>query len=149
MKNKYTLIKILMLTNFLIHIFLISFAFSSYLPMSYKKHNFGDNICSYFDYQDQIDYVRPCDAGQYCQDTEDNNRLGAASMHSLHTCQKFIEIPPNPSVALKDIGHKCEESTECISGLTCYKIGTETEKKCILECTSDKKIILLMEICGT
>ena len=81
-----------MIRQLLICSFLILFTFSSYLPMSYKKHNFGDNVCNYYDGEDYVNYVRPCDTGYYCQDTESNDH-GADVEHNLHTCQKYMYIP--------------------------------------------------------
>jgi len=118
------------------------FTFSSYLPMSYKKHNFGDNVCRYYDREDSVDYVRPCDAGYYCQSTETGNH-GANNMHSLHTCQKYIEIPSNPTTPKKDKDATCEKNDECGFGLTCIIIGSETQKKCNLDCGTDKRIYLI------
>ena len=101
--------------------------------MSYKKHNFGDNVCNYYDREDYVNYVRPCDTGYYCQDTESNNN-GADNKHNLHTCQKYMHIPPNPSTPKKDINEKCDNTNDCISGLTCS--GTDPDKKCNIQCTS-------------
>ena len=120
-----------MIKHFIIYSSLATLILSSYLPMSQKKHNFGSNICRYYDGEDKIDYVRPCDTDQYCQATETNS-LRANSRNYLYTCQKYIEIPENPSDPLKDLNEACEDRNDCVKGLTCMTSGTT--KKCGKEC---------------
>ena len=123
-----------MTRNFLVFSLLISFALSSYLPMSMKKHNFGDHICRYTDLDEHIDYVRPCEANKYCQETE-THLLGATSINILYTCQNDYYIPPNPTTPLKDIGVECNNYNECKSGLICsIPSGETTTQKCNRDC---------------
>ena len=126
-----------MIKHFIIYSSLATLILSSYLPMSQKKHNFGNNICRYYDGEDQIDYVRPCDTDQYCQATETNS-LGAISRNRLYTCQKYIEIPENPSDPLKDLNEACENSNDCVQSLTCMTSGTT--KKCGSDCPSGQTL---------
>jgi hypothetical protein len=106
--------------------------------MSYKKHNFGDNVCNYYDREDLVNYVKPCETGYYCQDTE-SGAHGADSQHKLHTCQKYMEIPANPSTPLKGKDEECNDNAECGYGLTCITIGSETKTKCNIDCPTDQK----------
>ena len=117
----------------LLYLFFVSFALSSYLPMSQKKHNFGDNVCRYYDFGEQIDYVKPCETNKYCHETETN--LLASTMNKIHTCQKYMEIPPNPTTYTpkKDRYQPCEENGDCIYSLFCLT-GTDSTKKCDLDC---------------
>ena len=127
-----------MIKHFIIYSSLATLILSSYLPMSQKKHNFGSNICRYYDGEDKIDYVRPCDTDKYCQETETHSS-GANSRNRLYTCQKYIEeIPPNPSDPLKDRNEVCEDSSECGYGLSCLESGTT--KKCDLKCSTGQTL---------
>lgn len=129
----------------LVYSLLIAFASSSFLPMSQKKHNFGDNICHYYERNEQINYVRPCNSGEYCQDTESNNDFGATNVNNLYTCQKDIYIPPNPvtPTSLKDRGESCENSGECKLGLSCITTGSDTQTKCNLNCGTGQEVHLI------
>ena len=122
-----------MTRNFLVISLLISLALSSYLPMSMKNINFGEHICRYYDRDEQIDYVRPCEANKYCQETETHS-LGATSRNNLYTCQNYVFIPANPTTPLKDRGAECNSYNECKSGLLCYQASGETTKKCNRDC---------------
>lgn len=122
-----------MTRNFLVISLLISLALSSYLPMSMKNINFGDHICRYYDRDEQIDYVRPCEANKYCQATETHS-LGATSRNNLYTCQNYVFIPANPTTPLKDRGAECNSNNECKSGLSCYQAAGEATQKCNRDC---------------
>lgn len=108
--------------------------------MSYKKHNFGDNVCNYYNMEDYVNYVRPCDTGYYCQDTESSDH-GADVEHNLHTCQKYMYIPSNPSTPKIDKDGKCDDTNDCITGLVCS--GTDPNKKCNRDCTNGQKLFLI------
>jgi hypothetical protein len=110
--------------------------------MSYKKHNFGDNVCNYYDMEDLVNYVKPCETGYYCQDTE-SSAHGADSQHKLHTCQKYMKIPANPSTPLKGKDEECNNNAECGFGLTCITIGSETKTKCNIDCPTDQKLYVI------
>ena len=118
-----------MTRNFLVISLLISLALSSYLPMSMKNINFGDHICRYYDKDEQIDYVRPCEANKYCQETE-TSLTSATAQNKLHTCQNYVVIPPNPTTPLKDRFANCQRNDECGYGLYCIS------NKCDLSCTN-------------
>ena len=118
-----------MTRNLLVFSLLISLSLSSYLPMSMKKINFGDHICRYTDLDEQIDYVRPCEANKYCKATE-TNLLGAIQKNNLYTCQNYVFIPENPKTPKKDKGVECNSQDECKSGLSCYQASGDTTKKC-------------------
>lgn len=129
-----------MIKHFVIFLLLVSFIVSSYLPMSQKKHNFGSHICRYYDLEDQINYVKPCDTDKFCQDTETNS-FGAKSKNELYTCQKYIYIPPNPTDPLKDLNQVCDDSlNECIPGLTCSTFGTDATKTCNRNCGTGESL---------
>ena len=122
-----------MTRNFLVFSLLISLALSSYLPMSMKKHNFGDHICRYTDLNEQIDYVRPCETNKLCNVTE-TNLLGATKKNNLYTCQNYVFIPENPTTPLKDKDADCNSNAECKSILECYIDPPGTTKKCNKNC---------------
>ena len=122
-----------MTRNFLVISLLISLALSSYLPMSMKNINFGEHICRYYDIDEQIDYVRPCEANKYCQETE-TSLTSATAQNKLHTCQNYVVIPANPTTPKKDRGAECNSYNECKSGLSCYQASDETTKKCNRNC---------------
>ena len=125
-----------MTRNFLVFSLLISLALSSYLPMSMKKHNFGDNICRYTDLGELIDYVRPCEANKYCQETETSSH-SAYTQNNLYTCQNYVVIPPNPTSPLKKIDESCQKDSECMTNLACLS------NKCSLTCNTGETPILV------
>lgn len=112
----------------LLYLFFLSFSLSSYLPMSQKKHNFGPNVCRYYDHEDQIDYVRPCEHNKFCEETETYST--ATTMNKLHTCQEYIEIPENSKL---EQGQECEKDDDCFKGLKCI-IGSDSKKNCDFIC---------------
>ena len=126
-----------MTRNFLVFSLLISLALSSYLPMSMKKHNFGDNICRYTDLDEHIDYVRPCEANKYCQETETSS-TSATVQNNLHTCQNYVVIDPNPKTPLKKIEENCQKDSECMKGLFC-----SSNNKCSKTCSTDEEPYLV------
>ena len=126
-----------MTRKFLVFSLLISLALSSYLPMSMKKHNFGDHICRYYDYDEQIDYVRPCEANKYCQKTETSS-TSATVQNNLHTCQNYVVIDPNPTTPLKKIEENCQKDSECMKGLVC-----SSNNKCSKTCNTDEEPYLV------
>lgn len=131
-----------MLKQILIYSFLIELTLSSFLPMSVKKHNFGSHVCRYYDHEDGIDYVRPCETDNYCQATESQSN-GARDRNYLYTCQKYMYIPPNPSTPLKDKGQTCENNSECMRGLSCLT-GSGSTKTCGRQCY-DNRILLKID----
>ena len=92
-----------MWNNLFIFSSLFSYVFLTFMPMTKKNYDFGDNVCHYKD--NSIEYVRPCPGGQYCQSTELNNK-------ELYTCQPSIKLK-------KTLGDKCSNSAECEGDLRC------------------------------
>lgn len=114
-----------MLKYFLLSSILFSLTISTYLPMSDKKHNFGDHICKYIDTVNKINYVKPCEADKYCHKTDTSN-----GGNGLYTCQKdYHNHLPTETKKAKD--ESCSNSNECMSGLTC----SGSTSKCDINCS--------------
>ena len=116
---------------------LFSITISTYLPMSDKKHNFGDHICKYTDTLNSINYVKPCEADKYCSQTE----ISGSNNFYLFTCQKDYHIRlPTQTKKAKD--EACNVyNNECMSGLTCT--GSGSTYKCDISCSSDRQATLI------
>lgn len=133
-----------MIKYFLVFTFLISLIFCSYLPMSSKKHNFGDNICFYYDHEDDITYVKPCESGKYCHNTEGSGtRYTIPSSgfveNYIRTCQTLSpNIKINPT-SKKYLDETCDQNSDCISGLYCGG----SPKKCLSYCNNDENTYLI------
>jgi len=129
-----------MYKNIILFISVISVSLSTYRPMSKKTIDFGSNVCHYREYDSsssssQIEYVKPCQEGKYCYQTESSN-------YQLYTC----ETRPNNK---KKIGESCTTDFECAdSSLECtqntcqikedsaYVLYTTTNNVCVAHCKS-------------
>ena len=85
-------------------------SYDLYLPMK-KDHKYGDDIC-YYREDDQkstfyIYYVKPCEAGKYCQKEITGQPFGYC-----------VDLPTNPST-ISGWKESCESDSDCQDGLTC------------------------------
>lgn len=98
---------------------LCSSEYIPYLTMK-KKSKYGEEICRYYDREDQIYYVRACEKGKYCLNP--NSQLN----QYFSICQDV----PTPEIGVSTLNGDCSSKFDCESNLKCVS------NKCIYTCTT-------------
>ena len=99
---------------------LSSFLCSTYMPMTKRTINFGDNVCHYKDinHNSNIEYVKPCEEGKKCVQHSDTS-----NEYDIYTCEDYVSVYENKEQV-------CYDNIECAS-YSCNNVDTNTDnKKC-------------------
>lgn len=84
-----------------------------------KKSEFGDDVCGYYDKNQNYYYVKPCDSGKYCVNPD-------VGENYLSICQDV----PKVEKGLSTLGEDCNSDFDCEVNLKC------NGKKCTFDCTN-------------
>lgn len=90
-----------------------------YLPMN-KKSKYGDDICTYYDNENSILYVRACEKGKYCLNPGSN----------LNQYFSICQDVPTPEVGVSTLNGDCSSNFDCEYDLKCVS------NKCTLTCNT-------------
>ena len=122
---------------------LLSFSLLTYRPMLKRTIDFGDNVCYYVEFDSgsqgnsYIEYVRPCQEGKHCYNTEN-------SEYYLHTCETIPKYRKTIDESCST-DFECDDNLNCLTGNKCgikdynqYKVEDSVSGLNIFYCNTEK-----------
>ena len=98
------------MTKYFYLLFILPLISSIYRPMSDQKFKFDSDVCYYYNYNDKVEYVKPCKKGKVCIPIDDYD-------DDIYKCQDNDD-----DISLLKLGEKnCKYDEQCDSNLKCLE----------------------------